>query len=67
MYLFLLIVSNADEPSRESDIRQEVIELIQAGRYDEARIKAAQAEYSWDQRELLKMIEEEEKKITSGD
>lgn len=62
VYLFLLILSNMDEPNKEVDVRKEVIELIQAGKYDEARTKAAEAEYSWDQKELLEMIEQEENK-----
>ena len=62
VYLFLLILSNMDEPATETNVRQEVIELIQEGKYNEARVKAAEAEYSWDQKELLEMIEQEESK-----
>ena len=54
-----------DEPATETNVRQEVIELIQKGKYDEARVKAAEAEYSWDQKELLEMIEKEKSKDTS--
>lgn len=59
VYLFLLIISNlsGDEVQAKS-VKQEVIELVQKGRYDEARIKAAEAEYSWEERELLDMIEQ---------
>lgn len=62
VYLFLLILSNMDEPDPTTDLRKEVLELIQAGKYDEARLKAAEAEYSWDQKELLEMIEKDENK-----
>ena len=38
-----------DEPV-ESDVsvRQQVMELVQEGKYDEARKKAFEMEYSWD-------------------
>lgn len=63
IYLFLLVVSNMDEPnSSDVVIRQEVIELIQQGKYDQARVKAAESEYSWERRELMEMIEKEENK-----
>ena len=62
VYLFLLFLSNMDEPDPTTDLRKEVLELIQAGKYDEAKLKAAEAEYSWDQKELLEMIEIEENK-----
>ena len=63
IYLFLLVVSNMDEPnSSDVEIRQEVMELIQQGRYDQARVKAAESEYSWERRELLEIIEKEENK-----
>ena len=63
VYLFLLILSNMDEPV-ESDVsvRQQVMELVQEGKYDEARKKTSEMEYSWDQRELMEMIEKEENK-----
>lgn len=32
------------------------MELIQEGRYDDARIKAAEAEYSWEEQELNELI-----------
>lgn len=62
IYLFLLIVSNSGADRQPQDVRKEVLELMQEGRYDEARIKAAEAEYSWEQRELLEIIEQAEKK-----
>lgn len=63
VYLFLLVVSNMDEPNTSDvEIRQEVIELIQQGKYDQARVKAAESEYSWERRELLEIIEKEENK-----
>ena len=57
IYLFLLIVSNSESKEAPQDVRQAVMELIQEGRYDDARLKAAEAEYSWEQRELLEMID----------
>lgn len=65
IYLFLLIVSNSGSENTPQDVRQAVMELIQEGRYDDARLKAAEAEYSWEQRELMEMIDKavnEEKK-----
>lgn len=62
VYLFLLILSKMGEPAEEKNVRQEVIELIQAGKFDEARSKANEAEYSWDRKEFLEMIEQEENK-----
>ena len=60
IYLFLLVVSNMDESNTSDvEIRQEVMELIQQGRYDQARAKAAESEYSWERRELMEMIEKE--------
>lgn len=63
IYVFLLVLSNmdVDEPA-EKTVKQEVMELIQQKEYDKARIKAAEAEYSWDQKELLQMIDEAENK-----
>ncbi len=62
VYLFLLILSNMDEPvETDSTIRQQVMELVHEGKYEEARQKAAEMEYTWDQRELLDIIEKEEK------
>lgn len=61
VYLFLLVISNMDEPnSSDVEIRQEVMGLIQQGRYDQARVKAAESEYSWERGELLEIIEKEE-------
>lgn len=57
IYLFLLIVSNVGDDDSTQNVRQAVMELIQEGRYDEARIKAAEAEYSWEQRELNEIID----------
>lgn len=63
VYLFLLVVSNMDESNTSDvEIRQEVMELIQQGKYDQARAKAAESEYSWERRELMEMIEKEENK-----
>ena len=63
IYLFLLVLSNMDvDETSEKTLRQEVMELIQEKEFDKARIKASEAEYSWDQRELLQMIEEAETK-----
>ena len=63
VYLFLLVVSNMDESNTSDvEIRQEVMELIQQGKYDQARAKAAESEYSWERRELMEMIENEENK-----
>lgn len=61
IYLFLLIVSSLDEPSSDTGVRQEVMELIEQKRYDEARIKAKELEYSWDQKELIDIIDKAEK------
>ena len=63
-YLFLLVVSNMDAPSADEGVglRQEVMKLIEAGKFDEARIKAAEAEYSWDERELQELIDQYENK-----
>lgn len=58
IYLFLLIVSNLSvEEDVPQNIRAAVMELIQEERYDEARIKAAEAEYSWERNELLEIVE----------
>ncbi|MBR0531654.1 MAG: zinc ribbon domain-containing protein [Bacteroidales bacterium] len=57
VYLFLIVLSNMDEPSSDSTIRQEVMELIENKKYDEARKKAMELEYSWDQKELMEMID----------
>ena len=58
IYLFLLIVSNLSvEEDVPQDVRAAVMELIREERYDEARIKAAEAEYSWERSELLDMVE----------
>ena len=63
VYLFLLILSSMDEPvESDSTVRQQVMELVKEGKYEEARQKAAEMEYAWDQRELLDIIEKEEKK-----
>ena len=63
IYVFLLVLSNMDvEEPADKTVRQEVMELIQLKEYDEARIKAAEAEYSWDQKELMQMIDEAENK-----
>lgn len=63
VYLFLLILSSMDEPvESDSTVRQQVMELVKEGKYEEARKKAAEMEYAWDQRELLDIIEKEEKK-----
>ena len=63
-YLFLLVVSNMDAPSADEGVglRQEVMKLIEAGKFDEARIKAAEAEYSWDERELQELMDQYENK-----
>ena len=60
LYLFLLVVSNASsiEEDMPQNVRTTVMELIQEGRYDEARIKATEAEYSWERKELMEMIEQ---------
>ena len=51
-----------DEPvETDSTIRQQVMELVHEGKYEEARQKAAEMEYTWDQRELLDIIEKGEK------
>ncbi|MBQ5984959.1 MAG: zinc ribbon domain-containing protein [Bacteroidales bacterium] len=63
VYLFLLILSSMDEPvESDSTVRQQVMELVKEGKYEEARKKAAEMEYAWDQRELMEMIEKEENK-----
>lgn len=63
IYVFLLVLSNMDvEEPAEKTVRQEVMELIQQKDYDKARIKAAEADYSWDQMELMQMIDEAENK-----
>lgn len=63
VYLFLLILSNMDEPvDSDASVRQQVLELVQEGKYDEARNKASEMEYSWDRRELMEMIEKNENK-----
>lgn len=63
VYLSLLILSNLDEPTEtDSTVRQQVMELVQERKYEEARQKAAEMEYSWDQRELQEFIDKEEKK-----
>lgn len=63
VYLFLLILSSMDEPvESDSTVRQQVMELVHEGKYEEARQKAAEMEYAWDQRELMEMIEKEENK-----
>ena len=63
VYLFLLILSSMDEPvESDSTVRQQVMELVKEGKYEEARQKAAEMEYAWDQRELMEMIEKEENK-----
>ena len=53
----LLIVSNVGDDDSTQNVCQAVMELIQEGRYDEARIKADEAEYSWEQRELNEIID----------
>lgn len=60
LYLFLVIVSSLDEPSSDAEIRREVMELIEEKKYDEARIKARELEYSWNQKELIEMVEKAE-------
>jgi len=60
IYLFLLILSSLEEPSSEKTTRHEVMELIQEGKYDQARVKAMETEYSWDQKELLELIDNAE-------
>ena len=64
IYLFLLVVSNMDTPSANEGmtLKQEVMRLIEAGKFDEARIKAAEAEYLWDERELQELIDQYENK-----
>ena len=63
IYVFLLFLSNLDvEEPAEKTVRKEVMELIQKEEYDKARIKASEAEYSWDQKELMQMIDEAENK-----
>lgn len=63
IYVFLLVLSNMDvEEPADKTVRQEVMELIQLKEFDKARIKAAEAEYSWDQKELMQMIDEAENK-----
>ena len=63
-YLFLLVVSNIDAPPANEGVtlKQEVMRLIEAGKFDEARIKAIEAEYPWDERELLELINQYENK-----
>ncbi len=62
LYLILLILSNVGDETESQNIRQVVIELIQDGRYDEARVKAAEAEYSWEAQELNEMIDQAQNK-----
>lgn len=62
LYLILLILSNWGDEKESQNIRQVVIELIQDGRYDEARVKAAEAEYSWEVKELNEMINQAQNK-----
>lgn len=58
IYLFLFIVSNLSvEEDVPHDVRAAVMELIREERYDEAKIKAAEAEYSWERNELLELVE----------
>lgn len=58
IYLFLLIVSNLSvDDAAPQEVRAAVMELIREERYDEARIKAAEAEYSWERNELLELVE----------
>lgn len=57
VYLFLLIVSHISVEEEPENVRAAVLELIQDGKYDEARIKAAEAEYSWERDELMEMID----------
>lgn len=62
IYLFLMVVSSLDESSTDTDIRQDVMELIEEGKYDEARTKAMSLEYSWEQKEMIEIIEKAENK-----
>lgn len=62
IYLFLLILSNLNTEQEPKNVRRAVMELIQEGRYDDARIKAAEAEYSWEEQELNELINQAQNK-----
>lgn len=59
VYLFLLIVSNLSvDDNAPQEVRTAVMELIREKKFDEARIKASEAEYSWERSELLELVEQ---------
>lgn len=61
IYFILLILSNLDvDESTEKTVQQEVMELIQEKEYEKARVKAMEAEYSWERDELMQMIDKAE-------